>query len=352
MAGRRYLRKVKPNNALHPSPDAGSRMASTSFRIRRSVAAAAIVGAIVAVPQPGAAHERAHVPADSTVRGLHSDHVIIVSLDGLRPDAIERFGARNLLRLMRSGSYSLQAQTIMPSKTLPSHTSMLTGAEPEEHGVIWNTAKMDEHGHVATPTIFAAAKAAGFSTAAFFSKEKFQHLIVPGTLDHGQAPDGFPGKWLASRTVGDAIEYIEDHAPNLMFVHIAEPDFAGHLAGWMSRPYGWAVREADEKLGELLRAADRVYGANGYTVIVTADHGGHGRDHGTTDARDVTIPWIAWGRAVKPGVELPAGIRTVDTAATALWLLGLSGAPAHGVPVAAAFDVGTPVPVVPVVLRH
>jgi predicted AlkP superfamily pyrophosphatase or phosphodiesterase len=266
-----------------------------------------------------------------------SEHVLVVSIDGLRPDAIERFGARTLQRLMREGSYSLQATTILPSTTLPSHTSMLTGTEPEEHGVLWNREELDAHGHVATPTIFAAAKSAGFETAAFFSKAKFVHLAVPGTLDHVEAPSAWPGKWLADRTV-DAVErYLEQHRPNLLFVHLAEPDFAGHLAGWMSAPYGWAVQRADRELGELLEAAESAYGAGNYTVIVTADHGGHGRGHGSDDPRDVTIPWIAWGRGVAGG-ELAPGIRTVDTAATALWLLGLPAAEvATGAPVRSAF---------------
>ena len=72
---------------------------------------------------------------------------------------------------------------------------------------------------------------------------------------------------------------------------------------------------------ELLRSADRAFGRDGYTVIITADHGGHGRDHGSSDPRDVLIPWIAWGKGVVPGETLPDGIRTLDTAATALALL-------------------------------
>lgn len=258
-----------------------------------------------------------------TRAGEHTDHVIVVSMDGLRPDAIERFGARTMLRLMAEGSYSLEATTILPSKTLPSHTSMLTGVEPEVHGITWNTEEMDDHGHVATPTIFQAARDAGFHTAAFFSKSKFQHLAVPGTLDYVQAPDGWPGKWSANRTVDDAKRYLRSARPNLMFVHLGEPDFVGHVAGWMSAPYGWAVREVDSELAELLAAADEVFGAGNYTVLLTADHGGHGRDHGSVDARDVTIPWIAWGKGVESGVALAPGIRTMDTAATALWLLGV-----------------------------
>ena len=108
-----------------------------------------------------------------------------------------------------------------------------------------------------------------------------------------------------------------------MFVHLADPDFAGHAFGWMSGAYGWAVGSADHQIGELLEAADRAFGPGEYTVIVTADHGGHGRNHGSDDPRDVTIPWIAWGKGVARGRTLPAGIRTFDTAVTALSLLGV-----------------------------
>jgi len=92
----------------------------------------------------------------------------------------------------------------------------------------------------------------------------------------------------------------------------------------MSRAYGRAVTESDAAVGRLLAAADTAFGEGNYTIIVTADHGGHERDHGGNDPRDVTIPWIVWGRGVKVS-ELPGGmIRTMDTASTVLWLLGLN----------------------------
>lgn len=60
-------------------------------------------------------------------------NVVLVSIDGLRPDAISYFKATTLQRLIREGSSSMTARTIMPSTTLPSHTSMLTGEPPDEH---------------------------------------------------------------------------------------------------------------------------------------------------------------------------------------------------------------------------
>jgi arylsulfatase A-like enzyme len=274
--------------------------------------------------------------ADAPQRGAVTNHVIIISIDGLRPDAIATFEARTLQRLMREGAYTLEAETIYPSKTLPSHTSMLTGLTPEQHGITWNTDQTGAHGVVSVPTIFELARAQGFRTAAFFSKSKLRHLAKPGSFDHVQAPQGL-NAYPATQTVEDATRYMRFRRPNLTFIHIAEPDAAGHSFGWMGSAYRAAVRRADAAVNQVIASADATFGRGGYTLIVTADHGGNGNDHGSDHDDDMQIPWIAWGAGVSPGT-LTVPIRTMDTAATALWLLGV-GEPAvwSGHAVAAAY---------------
>src|SRR5690606_8571345 len=128
-------------------------------------------------------------------------------------------------------------------------------------------------------------------------------------------------------------------SPNLLFVHLSDVDRAGHSEGWMTEAYGEAVARVDAAVARLLAAADRTFGPGEYAVIVTADHGGHDRDHGSDDPLDVTIPWIAWGQAVKAGHLADATVRTIDTASTVLWLLGLSEPTDwHGSPVEGAFQ--------------
>ena len=261
---------------------------------------------------------RPSLPLSSITR-----NVLVISVDGLRPDAIAAYRTPTLQRLMREGSYTLSASTIFPSKTLPSHTSMLTGQPPESHGVLWNSVATADADSIELPNIFSVARAHGYSTAAFFSKAKFQPLQRLGTLDYSQAPGGWFGRWSGERTVNDVAEYLEGARPNLLFVHLTDPDAAGHSAGWMTAEYGRAVLDADATVDRLIGLAQGVYGSGNFSLIVTADHGGHGTNHGSSDSRDVTIPWIAWGQGVKQGV-LESSIRTMDTASTVLWLLGLA----------------------------
>jgi predicted AlkP superfamily pyrophosphatase or phosphodiesterase len=267
-----------------------------------------------------------------------SRHVVIVSIDGLRPDAIASFRPSTLERLIREGSFTLSATTILPSKTLPSHTSMLTGVGPDLHGVRWNNVATADTDIFAIPSVFSLARQHGYATAAFFSKAKFQPLQVPGTLDYTQAPGGLAGRWSSRRTMRDVGAYLQHAKPNVLFVHLTDPDAAGHRWGWMTPAYGRAVLEADAALAKLLELCAKAFGDGTFSLIVTADHGGHDFDHGSKDPRDVTIPWIAWGQGVAAG-ELAGHIQTMDTAATALWLLGLTP-PGNweGTPVARAYD--------------
>jgi arylsulfatase A-like enzyme len=279
-------------------------------------------------------------PFTRTVQLLSAQtrHVIVVSIDGLRPDALHRAPAPTLQRLAAEGAFSLHAETILPSKTLPSHTSMLTGVPPEEHGITWNTDRTARFGTVAVPTAFELARQAGLETAAFLGKRKLRHLLREGSLDWASYPRTQP-ILTASDVAEEAVEYLAFFRPNLLFVHLPDPDLAGHSFGWMTRAYRLAVRRADRATAHILAAAHRAFGDD-FVLIVTSDHGGEGRAHGRDVPADVLIPWVAYGQAVAPG-RIPERIRTYDTAATALWLLGVP-VPANwsGRPVVTGFSAG------------
>ncbi len=289
-------------------------------------------------PQPDVAPSVVQQGAPRPLRGRVTDHVVVISIDGLRPDAIARFHASTLQRLEREGRYSLTAQTISISNTLPAHTSMLTGVDADQHHITWNKDRTGQFGHVDVPTVFSLAHAAGFETAAFYSKSKFHYTEVPQTIDFVRGPKGGVIPWNAGKTTDLVVDHLKHARPNLVFVHLADADFAGHNFGWMGRTYGMAVRETDNAVARILAAADRAYGRGAYTVILTSDHGGHKKGHGTTAPVDMTIPWIVSGQGVQRGGTL-GGVRTMDTAATVLWMLGIE-APAMlvGKPVTAAFQ--------------
>jgi hypothetical protein len=249
-------------------------------------------------------------PADASPAAPPPGRVVLISIDGLRPDALVRAGAENILALACRGAHSWRAQTISPSITLPSHASMVSGYTPREHGLYHNDLRP---GYIPVPTIFQIAKEAGRRTVLVVGKEKLLQLAPPRTFDvFVWAPAG-------DQEVADKAILEAQRGFDLMFVHFPNVDLAGHGTQWMSERYLQQVDAADAAVGRLLAALPPET-----TVIVTADHGGHGYGHFEGLPVDSTIPWIIAGPRIRRGHTIAQAISTVDSAATAAHVLGLS----------------------------
>jgi phosphopentomutase len=204
---------------------------------------------------------------------------------------------------------------------------MLSGYEPSVHRLTWGDYK-PEKGTITVPTVFTIAHEAGLRTAMVIGKDKLVHLNAPGTVDR-----------YVLTALGDAAVANEAVAQvaagfDLLFVHFPQTDYAGHGRGWMSATYLQQIADTDQAVGRILLALPAET-----TVIVTADHAGYGTTHGSSAPLETTIPWIIAGPRVQPRGQLGTSIRTTDTAATALYVLGLSvRSNATGRPVTEAFS--------------
>lgn len=208
---------------------------------------------------------------------------------------------------------------------------MLTGTDPTVHRLSWNEYE-PERGYVGPATVFSVAKAAGLRTVMVVGKEKLRHLAAPGTVDTFV----LAGRGDAD-VANEAIVQVQAGF-DVMFVHFPDTDLAGHANGWLSPTYLAKVAEADQALGRLLSALPPET-----TVILSADHGGRGVAHGYRIPEDMTIPWIIAGPRASGGRELATAVQTMDTAATALYVLGLQlPAGCAGTIVREAFDSPTP----------
>jgi predicted AlkP superfamily pyrophosphatase or phosphodiesterase len=257
--------------------------------------------------------------------------VIIISIDGLRPDAIELTPMLNLMKMMDEGAYALNARTIFPSATLPAHASMLTGACPSKHGVNWND-YIPENGFAIGTDVFDLAHDAGLFTAMYVGKEKLRQVTEPSSTDEFV----FINDRDAVITEQLIANFPQDFS--LLFIHFPTTDDIGHAHGWLSPEQLSVTWRADEALGMLLDELDARGIRDETTLIVTADHGGHDKGHGTFETEDMTIPWIVSGPDVVPGY-IGTIVHTMDTAATAAHVLGLP-IPEEwdGVPVSEVFD--------------
>ncbi len=261
--------------------------------------------------------------------GQNDHFVVILSWDGGKPTVIADLMDRGHLpvtaQLVRQGAFTFSARTTLPSSTLPSHASMVTGVGPDRHRILWNDYR-EENGYVLLPTVFSLARSQGLRTAMVYSKKKFRHLAPPGSLD-GDAFVSSDAVEVAQR----AVELLRRIRPHILLVHFSDPDSAGHSYGWGNIKKGVAP---SPQFMDALRRCDRATGLIVETlksegiwsrtlVIVTADHGGHDRRHGSDDEEDVLIPWIAAGGLAARTGQINRKVVTMDTAATAVFALGL-----------------------------
>jgi hypothetical protein len=251
------------------------------------------------------------------------DRVLIISIDGLRPDLALRAQTPTLRKLCSDGSYTFWAETTPEAYTLPCHVSMLTGASTEKHGVSWN--EYIEQSYSNVPTLFEVAHQAGYATAMASGKMKFIVFTKPGTLDYQYYP---PVEPVSDMDVAiQAVGFIRTHRPHVTFVHLPGVDTVGHESGWGSAQQIAAIKLADVAVERVLSVVRELELDKSTLIILTADHGGAAKAHLTNDPRAHFIPWIASGPGIRKNFdmsELSRLVRIVDTFATACAFLGLN----------------------------
>lgn len=274
------------------------------------------------------------------------DHVIHVSVDGLRGDLLhDRIGNSpslypNFARLVNEGASTFNARTDYgDTNTIPNHTSMLTarpvfqpnGApDTTHHGYSNNSnpeASVTLHNsgnpnvdYIAS--VFDVVHDNGLSTALYASKGKFVIFEqsydattgapdVTGFDDGRDKIDSYVQKSTGSPFNASTLhaDFISDMATsefNYTFLHYRDPDSAGHDNGWGSAAWDTAVQNVDGYLGDLLNLVETDAGlVDDAVIIVTSDHGGIGFGHGAASfAANYTIPFFAWGVGVAQGVDL------------------------------------------------
>lgn len=246
--------------------------------------------------------------------------VILVSIDGLAHFYLDdpQADLPTIRRLAGEGARADGVVTCFPSVTWPAHTTLATGASPATHGVIGNDyldrgtrAKVtllcdpvfDKDQVVKVPTIYDAAHRAGLRTAGILwpaarnartldwtvpdmpgddawqklgTRSWLVELIAAGLpIDrHGpwcrEPAGGVQRDWLYVRM---ARQVLQQHAPNLVLIHLVEPDHVQHRVGPRAAEAYWCASYADDRIRDLVEAVAGSSRADRTTIFVCSDHG-------------------------------------------------------------------------------
>ncbi|MGH9343233.1 MAG: alkaline phosphatase family protein [Terriglobia bacterium] len=241
-------------------------------------------------------------------------HVLVISVDGMRPDSYLRppTGAQlpNLLRMKSEGSFAEAVEGVYPTLTYPSHTTIVTGCLPAQHGIytnlssrvagknagdwfwfaksircttLWDEARAHSitTGSVAWPVTAGAAidwdvpeiwNPAEGQVADPLYVAKFMNpvfgLQMLGAL--GTPQPGMDSDVLRTRIA----EYIiKEHQPGLMLVHLVDLDDTQHHYGPRSAAAAATLTQIDGHIGEILAAVKQAGLADDTDVFIVSDHG-------------------------------------------------------------------------------
>lgn len=230
-------------------------------------------------------------------------HVVVVTVDGFRPDFYldSSWEAVHIRELMVSGTYAKGVNSVFPSMTYPSHTTIVTGVQPAVHGVYYNTGPGERvywnDSSIHSPTLWGVATARGMTVASLLwpvSADAPVAYDIPDIGSLGEAvreqyskPAGFVDE-LKSQVFGGAssIGYGRDvnvgriaayvigkARPNLMTIHLFSVDHNEHEQGRDGDHVRAAVRGADSAVGIIVDALRQTGIWDSTVLIVTGDHG-------------------------------------------------------------------------------
>ncbi len=263
---------------------------------RRSAALAALcaLAALASAADPA----RAPSPAPATA--------IVISLDGVRHDYLDRARFPALDRIAREGLRASRLVPVYPSSTFPAHVSLATGATPAVHGIVdnrfWDRARRErfdcanDASWIDAEPLWAAAERQGVPAATFFwvgSETDWRGLGAR----HREAP--FDAKIGEAQKVARILAWLdlpERDRPRLVMSWWHGADRAGHAKGPDHPDVARELAGQDRELGALLAGLDARAAWSHTTLFVVSDHGMTRAEHSVPLARalqdaDVRAHW-------------------------------------------------------------
>ncbi len=243
----------------------------------------------------------------------HKPHVLMISIDGMKPEYVthaEEHGLKlpTLRRFVAQGTYADGVEGVLPTVTYPSHTTMVTGVSPAQHGIVNNTVfdPMLQHKgewywyfkEVKAETLYEAADQASLTTAAvgwpvtvgapidYLIAEFAQSETVPLPPSATTRPtdlkdklnikvsDGVDGD---DRKTAWTVGIINNYNPNFVIAHLDDLDHQEHSHGPFSPEANRTIEKIDGQASQIIDA--ELAQNPDAKIIIVSDHGFVRVDH-------------------------------------------------------------------------
>ena len=283
-------------------------------------------------------------PSADSARG--TPKVLLIGIDGVRPDVLAEVATPHIDALVLEGWYTAEARTTTPSVSGPAWSSMLTGVWPDKHGVTNNN--FTGRNYAQYPSFLARLEEVRPELATFAALDWLPLAeleggdpVIPPAIDAREIVDGYDLGWgeADGEVTARAVQHLGAADPDALFVYLGNPDETSHRNGSIGAEYRDAIALADSHVGMLVDAirARPAYADEDWLILISTDHGRRADGgHGGASPEEMTIFIVAsgpatatWhGQATSPATATQPAPRPptfiVDVAATALDHLGIA----------------------------
>jgi predicted AlkP superfamily pyrophosphatase or phosphodiesterase len=281
--------------------------------------------------------------------------LVVISVDGLDQRYLrdaDKLGLKipTLRKLLREGEWAQGVEGVVPTVTWPSHTTLITGVPPREHGILGNRRPRNQSGDyywlasmLKTKTLWHATRNAGLKSAAItwpvtvnadidYNLPEFFRARNGGSMDFlsiweyatpnlvekiEKFDPSFRQQWVDDRTRKVATVYLLQHErPDLLLLHFVDLDSTAHDHGPYTKEANVCLEQTDAYIAEILAAAPK-----NAVVALVSDHGFERVD------RELSVPILDMELDLKGKVETHGGllIATSDDAAKKIAKSGYAG---------------------------
>jgi predicted AlkP superfamily pyrophosphatase or phosphodiesterase len=214
-------------------------------------------------------------------------YLILISLDGFKAEYFDRLELPNLRRLAARGARAKALVPVFPSLTFPNHYSLVTGLEPQRHGIVnnrfYDPARNDTYIYTEQRTvtdgswyggepIWVTAESQGMVSACYFwpGSEAAIKGVRPTTFN--SYTSGVTNE-ARVKTVLSWLEEPVERRPHMITLYFSELDEASHANPLEAPEVVKAAQSLDASIGQLMDGIDRLPVRDQVYLLITSDHG-------------------------------------------------------------------------------
>jgi predicted AlkP superfamily pyrophosphatase or phosphodiesterase len=213
--------------------------------------------------------------------------LVLVSIDGFRPDYLRRPASARLRRLAAEGAEARWLEPVAPTLTFPNHYSIVTGLFPAHHGVVGNamfdpaigyrfsirdTAAVRDPRWWGGEPIWVTAVKQGQRSATFFWPGS-EAAIGGVRPTYGRAYDSAVPNGVRVRQVLAWLRLPPSKAPSLVTLYFSDVDAAGHRFGPDAPQVDSAIARVDSAIGQLVDGLASIGAGSRFNLLIVSDHG-------------------------------------------------------------------------------